>query len=99
MPCINRLSLCPRLTTSSSLALSSITFRPSFNPRSPDPRSLGPIIDEAFAEPWVSERLFGRDAFGGVVDEDFLEKVEELFVEDVVGGDDVLSQTVSACTG
>lgn len=36
------------------------------------------------------ESLFGRDAFGGIVDEDASQEVEELFVEVCGGGDEIL---------
>jgi hypothetical protein len=42
---------------------------------------FGAIIHEGLLEPWVLKRLLGSDAFLGVVDEDLLEKIEELSVE------------------
>ena len=63
---------------------------PLLLPLAPDARGLGPVVDEALFEPGVLESVLGRDALLGVVDEDFLEQVEELFVEGCVGWDDFL---------
>lgn len=62
----------------------------SLNPALSDPRSLGPVVDQALLEPRVAECLLRRDAFGGIVDEYFLQQVEELFVENGGGGNDIL---------
>lgn len=52
---------------------------------------LGAIIFDSLAKPGVIQSLFGRDPLGGVVDEDFLEKIQELDVEVSVGRNDFLS--------
>lgn len=54
------------------------------------PRGLGAVIHDRFPEPGVFEGVFGRDAFGGVVQEDAAEEVEELLVEGIGAGDDLL---------
>ena len=63
-----------------------------------DAGRLGAVVHEALAEPGVLQRLLGRDAPGGIVDEDALEQVEEELVEGGRGRDDVLWQKGrSAC--
>lgn len=63
----------------------------TLDPTPPDPCGLGAVVNEAFPEPRMPECLLGGKAFGRVVDEDFLEKVEKLLVEEVGGGNDVLN--------
>lgn len=60
-----------------------------------DARGLGAVVDEALFEPGVLEGVLGRDALFGVVDEDFLQQVEELLVEGCIRGDDFLIARMS----
>lgn len=62
----------------------------SLDPVPSDPRGLSPIVYQTLFEPRVAQCLLGCDAFGGVVNEYLLQKIEELFVENVGGGNDVL---------
>lgn len=55
-----------------------------------DALRLDPVVHEGFLEPRVFQRLFGRDALFGVVDEDPSEEVEELSVERGAGIDEFL---------
>lgn len=43
-------------------------------------------------EPRVLQSLLGRDAMGRVVDEDFLQKIPEVFQERCVVGNDILQR-------
>ena len=43
--------------------------------------SFRTVVLDALVEPWVLERLLGGDTLVRVVDEDLLQKVEELDVE------------------
>lgn len=67
-----------------------IHLRPPLNSTPPDPRRFRAIIDQTFPEPGMPEGLLRCEAFVGIVDEDFLEEVEEFFVEEVGGWDDFL---------
>lgn len=55
-----------------------------------DPRGLGTIVHERFAEPGMPERFFGRDAVHWIIYEYAFEKIQELDVECVGRGDNVL---------
>lgn len=55
-----------------------------------DPVGLGAIVDDAFLEPRMLQRLFGGDALLGIVDKDLSQQVEELPVEGGVDGDELL---------
>lgn len=74
-----------------------IYFRPTLDPAPPDPCCFRAIVDEAFLEPRMPECLLSGEAFGRVVDEYFLEEVEELLVERAVGRDDVLVIILVSC--
>lgn len=64
-----------------------------------DAYRLCAVVDEAFLEPGVLERLFGVDALFGVVDEDLAEEVQKLFVEGCIGGNEFLNKSVSIDVG
>lgn len=58
-----------------------------------DPVSFGAVIDEAFFEPRVLQCLLGGDAALGVINEDLLQKIQELAVERGVDGNEFLCQS------
>lgn len=60
-----------------------------------DPCGFGAVVDHALLEPRVLQRLLGRDALFGVVDENLFEKVQELLVEHRRWRNDFLKSDVS----
>lgn len=55
---------------------------------------FGAFILHLFSEPGMLEGIECADTLVGVVDEDFLEEVEELFVERAIRGYDVLKNAI-----
>jgi hypothetical protein len=57
-----------------------------------DASRLRAVVNETLLEPWMFQRLFGRDSSGRVIDEYLAQEVEELPVEGRCGRDEVLKK-------
>ena len=76
-----------------ALVVIKINLFPCPFPLQPDPRSFGAIIRSGLLEPRMLESLFGGQTLLWVIHEDLAEKIEELLVERVGGGDDLLQRS------
>ena len=62
-------------------------------PLHPDPCSLRAIVDGRLLEPWMLQRLLGRDSLSGIIEEDTAQEIQELAVEPSRSRDNVLRRT------